>query len=144
MLFFKGKTRSGIGLNALLRCPRTDGICIFYSGRLTLCNRHFLRENTAIIREVHQPIPSASLPCSTLPAATEGDTPDVALRPSQINRDQVKHPEELPLGPTCNVQPPNVSFNTAKLFSYFHYRLVFLLVLKSSCLLKVSCKGFTS
>ena len=34
-------------------------ICIFDSGRVTLCNWRFIREYIAIAPEVHQPIPSA-------------------------------------------------------------------------------------
>ena len=48
-------------------------IRMFHSGRVTLCNCRFIREYTAITPEVHQPIPSASLPSSTPHATAECD-----------------------------------------------------------------------
>ena len=84
---------------------------MFHSGRMTLRNCRFLREYTAIIPEVHQPIPFASLPGSTSPVATECDPPNVASGPPQINRPR-NHQQELPVAPTCDVQPPSPSTTT--------------------------------
>ena len=80
-------------------------IRMFHSGRVTLRNRRFLREYTAITPEVHQPIPSASLPSSTPPATAECDTPTLPPRPPQINIDRNSLLEELPVAPTGNIQP---------------------------------------
>ena len=82
-------------------------ICMFHSGRVTLCNHHYLREYAAITPEVHQPIPSASLPGSTPSATAEYDTPNLTSRPPQINIDPDCLQEEFPVATTCNVQLPS-------------------------------------
>ena len=87
-------------------------IRMFHSGRVTLHNRRFLREYTAITPEVHQPIPSASLPSSTPPATAECDAPTLPLRPPQINIDPNSLLEELPVAPTGNIQPLSPSTTT--------------------------------
>ena len=87
-------------------------IRMFHSGRVTLHNRRFLREYTAITPEVHQPIPSASLPSSTPPATTDCDAPTLPPRPPQINIDPNSLLEELPVAPTGNIQPLSPSTTT--------------------------------
>ena len=82
-------------------------IHMFHSGRVTLRNHRYLRGYTAITPEVHQPVPSASLPGSTPPATAEYDTPNLTSRPPQINIDPDSLQEELPVATTRNVQPPS-------------------------------------
>ena len=84
-------------------------IRMFHSGRVTLRNRRYLREYTATTPEVHQPIPSASLPGSTPSATTEYDTPNlhVPSRPPQINIDPDSLQEELPVATTGNIRLPS-------------------------------------
>ena len=120
MLLFKGRTRSGIGLDTLLRSSQTAEVLpnrqyhihMFHSGRVTLRNCCFLREYMAITSEVHQPFPSASLPGSTPPAATACDTPNLSQKPPQINIHPDNLLEESPMDPTCNVQLPGSSTTT--------------------------------
>ena len=78
-------------------------IRMLHSGRVILRHHGLLREYTAIIPEVYQPIPSATLLGSTPPAATDCDTPDATVGPQQMNIDPEKHLEELPMAPTGNV-----------------------------------------
>ena len=85
---------------------------MFHSGRVTICNGCFLRKYTAITPEVHQPVPSASLPGSTPPMATESDTPNLSPGPPQINIDPNNLQEELPVAPTCNIQLPSLLTTT--------------------------------
>ena len=87
-------------------------IHMFHSGRVTLRNCLFLREYTAITPEVHQPIPSASLPGSTPPATAECDTPNLPPKPPQINIDPNSLLEESPVALTGNIQPLSPSTAT--------------------------------